>query len=220
MKKTFSAVVALALVVGALSAPAVAGKKKKKPVPPPQPAPVTLFLHGSETVGEVDMANNFPTGSMLPMDATEPAGGSSKSFPILDAVATPNESCSGSPLFPSWTGTFAGKVSGDVKVVFNTLASAGTVDVELFVDAGPLSCNDSYIEPVAETTVNLPSGAGTVEAVIPGVDFEVGGVLTLMINPKNLDAPATGRILYDSATDNSRIELMCLPAAGRASCAQ
>lgn len=218
MKKTFSAALALALVVGALSVPAMAGKKKKKPVP--QPVPVTLFFHGTETAGEADVANNAPTGSLLPMDTTEPTGSPSKSFPILDAVVTPNESCSGSPLFPSWSGQIAGQVQGDVKVVFNTVGSAGSVDVELFVDAGPLSCNDTYIEPVAETTVDLPAGSGTVEAVIEGVDFPVGGILTVMVNPRNLDAPAAGRILYDSAADNSRVELMCIPAVGAASCAR
>lgn len=218
MKKTFAVAVVLALIVGALSAPALAGKKKKKPVP--LPVPVTLFFHGSETAGEADIANNAPTGALLPMDTTEPSGTTSKSFPILDAVATPNESCSGSPLFPSWTTALSGRVTGDVKVVFNTIASAGTVDVELFVDAGPLSCNDTYIEPVAETTVDLPPGTGTVEAVIQGVDFPVGAVLTVMVNPKNLDAPAAGRILYDSSTDASHIELTCTPNAGATACTQ
>lgn len=218
MKKIFATAVVLALVAGALSAPALAGKKKKKPVP--QPVPVTLFFHGTETAGEADIANNFPTGGMLPMDTTEPAGTSSKSFPIIDAVVTPNESCSGSPLFPSWTTSLSGRVTGDVKVVFNTVASAGTVDVELFVDAGPLSCNETYVEPVAETTVDLPPGAGTVEAVIEGVDVPVGGILTVMVNPKNLDAPAVGRVLYDSTTDPSRVELTCTPNAGATACTQ
>ncbi|HEX2296409.1 MAG TPA: hypothetical protein VHN37_14015 [Actinomycetota bacterium] len=215
MKKILATAVVLVLVVGALTAPALAGKKNNK-----KPVPVTLYFHGSEAVGEVDMVNNLPTAALLRMDATEPSGSQSKSFPILDAVATPNEACSGSPLFPSWSGAFAGRVKGDVKVTFNTIASAGTVDVELFVDAGPLSCNDTYVEPVAEATVNLPAGTGTVEAVMEGVNFPVGGILTVMVNPKNLDAPAVGRVLYDSATDNARIELTCIPNAGATTCAR
>ena len=214
MKKLLATSVALVLVAGAMSAPAVAGKKKKA-----KPVPVTLFFHGTEPVGEVDAVNNLTSGgNMQPMNTTEPTGSPSKSFPIYDAVATPNESCSGSSLFPSWTGSFSGRVTGDVKVTFNTIASAGNVDVELFVDAGPLSCNDTYVEPVAETTVDLPPGTGTVEAVLEGVNVPVGGILTVMINPRNLDAPAAGRILYDSATDASRVELMCIPNAGSKAC--
>ena len=218
MKKFLVTAVVLALIVGALSAPALAGKKKKKPVPAPQPVPVSLYFHGTEAAGEADIANNAQTGAILPMDTTEPTGSPSKSFPILDAVATPNEACSGSPLFPSWQGALTGRVKGDVTVTFNTAGSAGSVDVELFVDAGPLSCNDTYIEPAAEVTVDLPPGTGTVEAVIPGADFPVGSILTVMINPRNLDAPAAGRILYDSPTDASRVELTCIPAAGATTC--
>ena len=216
MKKVLATAAVLGLIVGAMSAPAAAAKKKKKA---PQPVPVTMFFHGSETLGEADAVDNLNNGgTLLPMDTTEPTGSQSKSFPILDLVATPNESCSGSPLFPSWSGQFAGTVTGDVKVVFNTIASLGSVDVELFVDVGPLSCNDTYSDPVAETTVDLPSGTGTVEAVIEGVKFEVGGILVVMINPRNLDAPATGRVLYDSPTDASRIELTCIPASGATTC--
>ena len=218
MKKTLATALVLALVVGALAAPALAGKKKKKA---PAPVPVSLFFHGAETLGEVDIANNVQAGgTLLPMDSVEPTESQSKSFPFLDLIATPNEACSGTPLFPSWSGAFAGRVTGDVKVTFNTVASAGTVDVELFKDAGTLACNESYVDPVAETTVDLPPGTGTVEAVIKGVDFEVIGVLIVMINPKNLDAPAVGRVLYDSTTDPSGIQLTCVPNAGTTTCAQ
>lgn len=213
MRKIFATTVALALVAGALSAPALAGKKKSA-----KPTPVTLYFHGTEAAGEADIANNATSGSVLPMDVTEPTGSPSKSFPIIDGVATPNEQCSGSPLLPSWSGMLSGRVKGDVKVVFNTVASAGSVDVELFVDAGPLSCNETYVAPAAEVTVDLPPGTGTVEAVLEGVDVPVGGLVTVMINPRNLDAPAVGRILYDSATDPSRVELTCIPAAGSKSC--
>jgi hypothetical protein len=216
MKKFLVTAVVLAMIAGALSAPALAGKKKKKPAP--QPVPVTLYFHGTETVGEADIANNATTGAILPMDTTESTGSPSKSFPILDGVATPNEACSGSPLFPSWQGFLTGQVKGDVKVIFNTVGSAGSVDVELFVDTAPLSCNDTYVEPAGEVTVDLPPGTGTVEAVIPGADFPVGSVITVMINPRNLDAPAAGRVLYDSATDASRVELTCIPAAGATTC--
>lgn len=216
MKKVLVPALVVVLLVAALSATAVAGKKKKKPAP--KPVPVTLYFHGTETLGEADMANNLPTGALLPMDTTEPSGSQSKSFPILDLVATPNESCSGSAAFPSWSGMLSGRVTGDVKVTFNTVASVGSVDVELFVDAGPFSCNDTYIEPVAETTVDLPAGGGTVEAVIEGVDFPVGAMLNVMINPRNLDAPAAGRVLYDSTGDASRIELTCTPNAGATTC--
>lgn len=211
MKKALAAVAVLGLIVGAMSAPAGAAKKK--------PKPVTMFFHGSETLGEADAVDNLNNGgTLLPMDTTEPTGSQSKSFPILDLVATPNQSCSGNPLFPSWSGQFAGRVTGNVKVVFNTLASLGSVDVELFVDVGPLSCNETYSDPVAETTVDLPSGSGTVEAVIRGVNFNARGILVVMINPRNLDVPATGRVLYDSPTDASRVELKCIPAAGATTC--
>lgn len=216
MRKILAAAVVLSLIVGALGAPALAGKKKKKAAP----VPVTMYFHGNEPLGELDMANNATSGALLPMDTTEPAGGQSKSTPILDAVATPNPNCSGSPILPSWSGAMTGRVTGDVKVVFNTIASAGNVDIELFVDAGPFSCNDAYIDPVAETTIDLPPGAGTVEAVIEGVNFEVGGILIVMVNPKILDPPVVGRILYDSPADASHVEFICTPAAGATTCTQ
>lgn len=213
MKKIIAAAAVLGLVVGALGVPASAAKKK------PKPTPITMFFHGAEPIGEIDMANNLAAGgTVMAMDTEEPTGSPSKSFPFNDFIATPNEKCSGSPLFPSWSGNLAGRVTGDIKVVFNTIASAGTVDVELFADAGPLSCNDTYIPPAAEVTVDLPPGSGTVEAVIEGVDFVLLRNLVIMINPKNLDVPAAGRVLYDSGSDASRVELMCTPAAGAASC--
>jgi hypothetical protein len=219
MRKTLATALVLSLVVGALGVPALAAKKKKKK--PPAPVAVNLFFHGTETLGEVDAVNNVQAGgSLMPMDTTEPTEAQPKSFPFLDLVATPNESCSGSPLFPSWRGALSGRVTGDVKVVFNTIASAGSVDVELFADVGPLQCNETYIAPVAETTVDLPPGAGTVEAVIKGVDLKVLGVLVVMINPRNLDAPAVGRVLYDSTSDPSGIELMCVPNAGATACTE
>ena len=214
MKKILVTAVVLALVAGALSATASAGKKKKA-----KPVPVTMFFHGTETLGEIDAVNNLSAGGqVLPMDTTEPTATPSKSFPIIDLIATPNEACSGSSILPSWAGNMSGRVTGDVTVTFNTIGSAGTVDIELFADAGPLSCNDTYIDPAAETTIDLPPGSGTVEAVIEGVDFEVIGRLVVMVNHKMLDAPAMGRVLYDSPTDDARIEFTCTPAAGATAC--
>ena len=213
MKKILVTAVVLALVAGALSATASAGKKKKA-----KPVAVTMFFHGTETLGELDVANNATTGALLPMDTTEPTATPSKSFPIIDLVATPNEACSGSPILPSWAGNMSGRVTGDVTVTFNTIGSAGTVDIELFADAGAFQCNETYLDPVAETTVDLPPGTGTVEAVIEGVDFEVIGRLVMMVNHRTLDAPAMGRVLYDSPTDNARIEFTCTPATGTTAC--
>lgn len=216
MKKALVTALVLALVAGAMSVPASAGKKKKRKA---KPVPVTMFFHGTETFGEIDAVNNLGAGgTLLAMDTEEPTGTPSKSFPILDLIATPNEACSGSSLFPSWSGLMTGRVKGDVKVVFNTIASVGSVDVELFADAGPLSCNDSYLDPVGEVTVDLPPGAGTVEAVIEGVDVAIMANLVVMINPRNLDAPATGRVMYDSSADASHIEFVCTPNVGATSC--
>lgn len=223
VKKSIVAVLALALIAGALSAPAVAGKKKK-----PKPVETTLYFHGTSALGEQD---SMPVVNdvNLKMDATEPSGTEMRSKAIVNGVATPNGRCAGNNFFPLWVGEVSGRIQGDVTVSFDAVASPGQVLVRVWPDVFGLMCNSNasgstdYPEPGGEVVVDLPAGAGLVEAVIEGVDFEAGANLMVQISPFEMDVaagetvfpPFASRVLYDSVDYPSHITFSCLPASGK-----
>lgn len=219
MKKAVVLMLILGLAAASFAAPAAAAKKKKKKKA--APVATTLYLHGTEALGEVE---SFPitTDEFLPMDSKEASGSSTKSKQITNGGVTPNTACAGNTLFPVWTGPLAGTVVGDIKVTFHTIASPGaSVDVRIWPDINSLMCTSTaagtndYPEPPASVTVPLPPGPGEVVAEIKGVKpFKATSNLMLQITPV-LVPPFFGRVLYDSDSAVSKIELMCIPASGK-----
>jgi hypothetical protein len=215
MKKFVSILAILGLMLGAVTMAEAAKKRKKKA----KPVKTTLYFHGTETVGEVDLAANFAT-AYNKMDTTKPAAGAPKSLQFTTWSGDPAiwNDCAGSYLLPVWTGDVSGKVVGDMKVTLSTVSGPKAVTVQVWPDLMTQTCgsNDTstgeYPEPAAEATVDLPPGTGETQVVLEDVKFKALGRVTLQILPAG---PAPGRVLYDSADYASRIEFSCIPAKGK-----
>ena len=210
MKRFMSVLLMFGLLVGATSSVAVA-KKKAKPVK------TTFYLHGAEPLGEVDTANNFGA-SYTKMDSTEPSDPAPKSRQLTVWRGSPWNDCAGNFLAPVWTGSLSGKIVGDIKVTLHSAGAPSTVAVQVWPDVMTQTCasNDlaegGYPEPAGEVVVDLPAGAGEVEAVIEDVNFKALGGLMLMVLP---EGPGAARLLYDSPDFASRVEFHCIPTSGK-----
>ena len=217
MKRASLVVTLIALIATSLAiAPAHAKKK---------PAPVTLYFHGGQYVGEVEIPD-VVNGFYRPMDTTEPSDPAPKSVSLAAAGVggngTPNPQCSGNPLFPVWVGDVNGTIVGDLKVSLDSISLPATkVDVRVWgVVPGLTACDsqgvEGYVDPFAETRVDVPPGAGTIEAVLKNVKTKTSGKLMIQFTPV-LDGVTATRMLYDSTATISQIEFSCIPASG-ASC--
>jgi hypothetical protein len=71
------------------------------------------------------------------------------------------------------------------------------------------------VSTAGAVTVALPPGQGTVEAVIPDLNFEAAGALMVQITPVTVP-PFVGRAFYGTA--DTKIEYSCTPVAGSTSC--
>jgi hypothetical protein len=218
MKRVVVVALVLSLTVASFAAStAAAAKKKKKKA---APVATTLYLHGTETFGEQE-SYTLVSDAYLPMDTKKASGSSTKSKQLTNYVLGPNTDCAGITLFPVWTGPLVGRVVGDVKVTFHTISTPGaSVDVRIWPDVNSLLCNQEtlgvadYPDPAGSATVELPPGPGEVVAEIKGVDFKATSNLMLQITPM-IDVPFFGRVLYDSDSAPSKIELSCIPAKGK-----
>lgn len=214
MKKASIVVVLIGLIAAALVAAPAHAKKKA--------VPTTLYFHGTQYVGETEIPDGI-NGIYRTMDSTEPSDPAPKSVALAAVGAggngTPNPQCAGSPLFPVWVGDVNGTVVGDIKVSLDSVSIPATkVDVRVWGIAPSLAACDSgetegYVDPMAETRVDIPAGAGTIEAVLENVKFKTAGKLTIQFTPI-LEGPTAARMLYDSTSTISQIEFTCIPASG------
>lgn len=216
MRKPVALALTAGLIATSLAAPAFAKKAKA--------VPTTLYLHGTQVVGEAENYPGIASGTYMPMDANEPTGTEPKSKFFTNYVGGPNTQCAGNDFFPVWVGDLTGTVTGDVTVTFHTIASpGGVVDVRIWPDVASQLCTQEtfgsfdYPDPAGEVRVNIPPGPGTVEAVIEGVKFKAGSKLMLQLTPDTV-SPFVGRALYDSTSYVSSIAFNCVPAKGAKSC--
>ena len=221
MRKPLVIALAAGLLASSLAGPAIAGKKKKKTA---APVATTLYLHGDQVVGELDNYFLIASGTYMSMDKEEPTGAEPKSKFFTNYGVGPNTECAGNDFYPVWVGDLSGTVTGTVKVTFNTIATpGGVVDVRIWPDVASQLCTNEtlgafdYPEPAGEVRVNIPPGAGTVEAVIENVNFVAGSKLMLQLTPDPA-SPFVGRALYDSTSSVSMIEFSCIPANGASAC--
>jgi hypothetical protein len=224
MRKTFAIIVLVGLLGGAISAPAIAKKKKK-----PTPVATSLYLHGTESAGEMESFVPIVHENLLPMDAT-PSNSQEKSKQITNYAAGPNTQCVGNNLFPAWIGEASGKVVGEVKFVFTSIGSPGLVDIKMWADipGGTGFCNEGYVEPNAQVLgVPVPAGEAEIETTLDGTGFDVAQTLLVQISPSTMDVGGTqrpgtnafvSRIEYDSESHASALSFRCLPPAGKATC--
>ncbi len=219
MKKAIAVALSLGLLAGALAVPAQAGKKKKA-----KPVETTLFMHGDVPVGDMlEWIEGATGGSHNKMDTNEPAAGPPKShsytlFPIG------NTQCTGNELFPSWEGTVAGTIVGDMKLYANTLAPPSKVIARVWVDVPFGSCtssvsgSDNFVEPIAEQEVDVPAGANELEIVFE--KLKVPARMNLIVQLHQKDEPQNqGRVLYDSSDFPTRVVFDCIPPKGEKACA-
>lgn len=201
MKKIISIALAMGLVGGALALPAEA-KKKAKPVA------TTFFMEGTSSFGEEDQEAN---GTYLKLQAAEGSG--AKTMGLFNLVASPNTNCGGNSLMPVFVGPLSGRVVGDMKVTFSVSSTpANKVEVRVWPDLGAQACNEAYLEPAGSVTVDLPAGAGTVEATIEGLNFTAQSIMMIQITPVLAAPPGYARVSYGTA--DSKVEFTCIPASG------
>lgn len=195
------------LLAGTLGLPAEAAKKKK-----PKPVATTLFLDGENTFGEQDQ---LVDDTFLKLVTAEPSA--EKSHGIPNYVVGPNTNCAGNGLVPVFVGSLTGRVVGDMKVTFNAFASGGSVEIRVWPDVAAQACNESYVPEAGSAEVALPSGEGTVEAVIEGLDFTASSGMMIQVTPVIGGAPSFARAFYGTA--DSKVEFECFPAKGAKTCA-
>ena len=180
--------------------------------------PLTLYLHGSTPVGEIEGMQNWsaiPTGGdpvYLPMDPTEPAG-PDKSFGIGPLG---NAECSGNPVLPTWEAPISGTIKGHMKLTVTLASFPVPLDLRIFADDDELLCAPDMDNPVIEKQITPDPGMTEYEVDLGKVNTSIDHRLILMISPA-LGA-YSGRVFYDSSTYSSRLEFSCVPNAGQASC--
>ncbi|HVF53324.1 MAG TPA: hypothetical protein VNC78_06910 [Actinomycetota bacterium] len=217
MKRSLATVICTLMVLTCVASPALAAKKKK---PAAKPVATTLYMHGNYPAGEVDgvdwLANSVPPMSMDTTPGSEP-------FPRSMTIFNPllNDQCSGIPLaFPTWVGNITGTIVGDAKITAHFLSAPGTITARIWVDTPVMSCNDAYIPPASEVDFALPSGQGSVEIVFP--NLKLTAQANVMIEILSYSGTGykgqVGRVLYDSASAETKLEFSCIPASGT-SCA-
>ena len=226
MKKVVAVGIALGLVVGSLTAPAMAAKKKKKKKPAVvKPVPTTLYAHGPSPVGEIDGAQWFTelgsVPSPLTLDAVKPDGTQPKSMTFANPAL--NDTCSGLPTaHPVFNGPLVGTIKGDAKIT-GYFAAAPSKDLiaRIWVDTSTFNCNDGYIPPASEVKFEVPAGQSEVVITFPGLN--VTAQSHVMITILTADAASgwagqAGRLLYDSTSALTRLEFPCIPAKGKKAC--
>lgn len=214
MKRSITALMALATLAGVVAAPASA--KKAAPVA------TTLYMHGNMPAGDgLEFVNGVQNSTNMKMDPTEPAAGAPKSMSFSLPVG--NEQCAGNDLFPSWSGTVTGKLASDLKMTAHFAAAPSTITARVWLDVPFGSCTSStagtsdFRPPVAEVEVAIPAGHNEVVIDLPGLKGKtVGAIMVIELHTNT--ATSQGRVLYDSADMATRVEFTCIPAKGAKSC--
>jgi hypothetical protein len=214
MKRYLVLFLALGLIFGSVS---IADAKKKKA----KPVATTLYLHGTQEFGELEIPDNVSGGLFMAMDATKPDAATPKSMFVTNYLAGPNTACSGNALLPTWKGTLSGTVKGDLTITLNTIGSpAAQMQVDVFPD-GTGGCESDlgstgFVPPVASTVVDVPPGPGVTEVKFEGVNFKAQGSLVFMLSIPGAPAnPYQVRVLYDGAGYESNLAFSCIPASGK-----
>jgi hypothetical protein len=178
---------------------------------------VTLYLHGTETVGELDI----DLSSYRDMDRTAPAGTTPKSVQVVNYVGGPNTRCDGNFLLPTWQAPLRGTVVGDVTVTLPAISAPGTqLVVELHANAATGCVTEPPVPvPTAREVVTMPAGLGEATVTFSDVEFDVNGMLNLFVHANTgTVARNHSRLLYDAQGYEARVELTCLAQVGRPSC--
>lgn len=204
MRKFVLLLAALTVLVGALAAPAVAGKKT-----------TTLYLHGKGPVQEAYITESWIDSIWMTMDGEEPTDSEFSSMFVTNYFRGPNTDCDGNGLLPVWKGNFSGKFKGDAKVTLHTVASpASTVVASLYADpTGTCSSNTPGLEseapkPVGQVEVDVAPGQNTTEITFKKLKFKAVASIALQLHVPNMTTPGQVRVLFDSADFPSSLQLL------------
>jgi hypothetical protein len=174
-------------------------------------AKTTFYLHGNYAVGDgAELVGNVSDSTYPKIDTTAPTDPAPKSWNFGNAAG--NDQCVGNPLFPSWQGMMTGTVKGDVTLFANFAAAPSTVTARLWFDVPFLSCtssaagSDAFQKPYREVEVTIPPGATEVPIVFKGVKKKV--TMNMVVELLNT-SPQAGRVLYDSTSAPTRLEMTC-----------
>lgn len=203
MKKLIGILMVVGLVVGSI-ATASAGKK---------PVTTTLYLHGDSPVGEgVQGAMNLSDGTVMKLDGNKPTDPLPKSYNYNNPVG--NDECVGNELFfPTWVGNMQGRIVGDATWTLHFVAPPSQVVARIWTDAGVGSCNEAYIPPAQEITVDIPAGHNEIDIVFKKLNLQAQGMIVLELLQRG--PGQQGRVLYDGADFASAITFKCIPASGK-----
>lgn len=217
MKRTITLLLVAGLVAAMLGGTADAKKKKKKKA---KPVATTLYLHGHTPSGDVDGVTwlvdylaNSENNPMI-MDANEPSDGAPKSQNLHNPIF--NTRCTGLPVgFPTWLGEVSGTIRGNATLTLHTAAApTTTLTARLWADMLPFqACNDEYVEPASEVTVDVPAGHSEIEIEFPDLDLKAHQYLMLeVLGGRSAEA---ARVFYDSTDMASELSFGCIPAKGK-----
>ena len=219
MNRTALALIAVSALSVGVAQPSLAAAKGKSA----KPVSETLYLHGTSSSGNQDIAVD---GTPLTMSTAKPTGSADKDVMFFGAGVSPNTNCAGSTLLPFWTGAVTGTVTGKVNVTFFARSTPGaTATLQLFNDVGEGGCNALNPGAVAEVTVPLKAGATnamhTATLDLPKA-LKVKSTLHFQVIPGMTAGVAIGPqvsgVGYDSTVSPSAITFTCLPSAGKKSC--
>ena len=217
MRKILTLAILAGLVATSFSPTATAAKRKK-------PVKTTLYMHGTEPVGEVDELVNM---EYLKMDTKKPNGATPKTIGITNYVAGPNDECAGNNLFPVFVGRLTGTVKGNVTVTFFNAGGPGSIRVRIWPDVTGQLCNQEtlgahdYPKPAGDAKINALPGENKI--VIKKVKFKALSALMVQFSPgATVDVqgpryvpPIVARIVYDSPDFMTRIQFTCTPLRGK-----
>jgi len=108
----------------------------------------------------------------------------------------------------------SGQIVGDVKITLYFASSPGDATVRIWTDTPEFLCDDAYVQPAIETTVEVPAGSNKVEVVVPGVKATATSMISMTVWDGTLTRHGLGRVLYDGVGYESKIEFGCIPATG------
>ena len=170
-----------------------------------QAGPRTLYIDGRNRVGELDHAPRAALeGDFLQLN-TAP-GSEEKSLTFQNTVG--NKNCAGNGLFPVLIGRVDGRVVGDLEITFPAIANGESVEIRAWPDVTALRCNADYPQPAGKVVTVLPTGQGTVQATIPGLDFVADSTMMIQITPGAAPTPGYARVFYGTSASKVTFDLI------------
>ena len=109
-------------------------------------------------------------------------------------------SCAGNSSYPVFVGDVSGRVVGDMEITFPAIGTGQTVSIRVWPDINETRCSPDYPAPVGSVRVALPQGQGTVQAMIPDLDFDAEQKMMIQITP--IPGTSYGRVFYGTSASH------------------